>query len=68
MKPYLIVYFYNTNEGNWGMGNIPIEKCDGKFMLRDIRDIEKQIMEEANFKGVAIMNIIPLEKDNCENE
>ena len=68
MKPYLIAYFYNTNEGNWGFGNIPIEECDGKFNLSDIRDIEKQIREKNSLKGVAIINILPLEKENCEND
>ena len=68
MKPYLIVYFYNTNTGNWGFGNSPIEECDGKFNLNDIRDIEKQICETNNFQGVAIINILPLEKENTDND
>lgn len=68
MKSYLIVYFYSGNERNWGFGNIPIEGCDGKFNLNDIRDIEKQIREANNLQGVAIINIFPLEKENCENE
>lgn len=68
MKSYLIVYFYNIGVGTWGLGNVPMEECDGKFTLSDIRDLEKQISEKNNFKGVAIINILPLEKENSENE
>lgn len=68
MKPYLIVYFYNIGAGTWGFGNIDVEECDGKFNLSDIRDLEKQIREKNNFQGVAIINILPLEKENCGND
>ena len=67
MKPYLIVYCYLKNGNDYGFGNIPLNDCDGKFYINDIREIENQISELNNANQVAILNIIPLEKEKTVN-
>ena len=68
MKPYLIVYCYFKNGNDCGFGNVTLDECDGKFDIKDIREIERQISELKNAKQVAVLNVIPLEKEKTDNE
>lgn len=56
MKRYFVSYFFTTKTGGWGINNCSVDTDRNANTKSWINDIQKQLIEENDYRGCAIIN------------